>query len=416
MTMTTLRIAAASAALAFTAFAGPALAADPPLVTPEVAEAFKADMRAYVDRGNAPGIITTVIENGEVVLEDAYGVANVPTGTPMAVDTPIRIASLTKVITSVAALMLVEEGKISLDAPVAQYIPEFADLKVLDDAGNLVPPAHAPTIRELMTHTGGFVYGLNPNHPADQAYQAANVLDPTTNMDVMIGKLATIPLKHQPGTAWEYSVGADILGAVIERASGEPFADFLQTRLFDPLNMDDTGFALSPEAAARAAALHAPNPDGEGFVAFGAFADADPTVVPSLPSGGGGLWSTVEDYAPFLQMLMNGGELDGVRYLKPETVELIVTDQLPDGLTATASVRQAGFGLGLAIAADQSVSGQALPGGTITWPGIYGVYWWADPANDLIVFTVMQVMVTTARGKENLGEVGPASLYGLIAE
>jgi CubicO group peptidase (beta-lactamase class C family) len=234
-------------------------------------------------------------------------------------------------------------------------------------------------------------------------------------MDVMIEKLVAIPLKHQPGTAWEYSVGADIQGAVIERVSGQPFADFLQTRIFDPLNMDDTGFALTPEAAARAATLHAPSDDG-GFVPFGNFADIDATVMPSLPSGGGGLWSTVEDYAPFLEMLMNGGELDGVRYLQPETVELILTDQLPEGLTATASVRQAGFGLGLAIAADQSVSGQALPGGTITWPGIYGVYWWADRENDLIVFTVMQVMVTTARGKENLGEVGPASLYGLITE
>lgn len=394
----------ASAALAFASCAP----AQEHSVTAEAAARLQADMRAYVDRDNAPGIITYVVEDGEVLLADAYGVADVGRGTPMQTDTLFRIASLTKPITTVALLMLHEEGEWDLDDPVADYIPEFAGLQVMTEEGELVPLESAPTMRQLLTHTGGFVYGLS-GHPADQAYRESNALDPDSDMDGMIDTLATIPLKHQPGTAWEYSVSADIAGALVERISGQPFAEFLRVRIFEPLGMPDTDFHVRPENLDRAAALHAPGPDG-GFVVTSDTSAA--TTMPSLPSGGGGLWSTVQDYSRFLQMLLNGGELDGVRYLQPATVELMLTDQLPDGLTATASVRQAGFGFGLAVAADQSVSGQALPGGMITWPGIYGVYWWADRDEDLMVFTVMQVPVTGARGKENLGEAGPASLYG----
>jgi CubicO group peptidase (beta-lactamase class C family) len=412
---------ARTAVIASLAVAACATAPEPAhrLVTPEAAATLKADMRAYVDRDNAPGIITYVVEDGEVILADAYGVADVSTGAPMRTDTLIRIASLTKPITTAALLMLHEEGKWDLDDPVAMYIPEFEGLQVADAEGRLSPAAHAPTMRELLTHTGGFVYGLGA-HPSDIAYRESNVLDRDTDMDTMIAKMAAIPLKHQPGTVWEYSASTDIAGALVERIAGQPFDVFLRERLFEPLGMTDTDFYVRPDAIGRAAALHAPSPEGGGFVVAGnsGFAEVggEFTTMPGLPSGGGGLWSTVEDYTRFLQMLLNGGELDGVRYLEPETVELMLTDQLPDGLTATASVRRAGFSFGFGIAAEQSESGQALPGGMISWPGIFGVYWWADRDEDLMVFTVMQVPVTGARGKENLGEAGPASLYGALGE
>jgi CubicO group peptidase (beta-lactamase class C family) len=410
-------IAPCALALAACATASPEPASGPPLVTPEAAAQFQADMRAYVDRDNAPGIITYVVEDGRVVLADAYGIADVGRGTPMRVDTQFRIASLTKPITTAALLMLYEEDKWQLDDPVARYIPELENLMVSDQEGNLTAPVHAPTMRELLTHTGGFVYGLGA-HPSDIAYRESSALDSTTSMQAMIDKLAAIPLKHQPGTAWEYSVSTDIAGALVERISGEPFDQFLRERLFAPLGMADTDFYVRPEDVERAAALHAPDPDGVGFVVAGGAGFDEVgglTAMPSLPSGGGGLWSTVEDYSRFLQMLLDGGELDGVRYLEPETVELMLTDQLPEGLTATASVRRAGFSFGFGIAADRSVSGQALPGGMISWPGIFGVYWWADPAENLQVFTVMQVPVTGARGKENLGEAGPAAFYAALA-
>jgi CubicO group peptidase (beta-lactamase class C family) len=393
-----------------------ASAQEPRLVTPEAAEVFKADMRGYVDRGNAPGIITYVVEDGEVMLADAYGIANVDTGAPMATDTLIRIASLSKIITSVAMLMLYEEGKWDFDDPIALHVPEFADLKVITPEGELVAPAHAPTMGELMTHTAGFG-GYFGGGPAGAAYAEADPLGSSASLDEMLEKFGRLPLLYEPGTQWVYSLSSDIQGAVVERLSGRPFPEFLEERIFEPLGMVETGFTVSPDALGRAAALHGPGPDGGFVVAGGAgFSEvgADFTVMPAVPSGGGGMWSTVEDYTKFLRMLMNRGELDGVRLLEPETAQRMLENQLPEGLTATASVRNAEWSYSLAITADPSVSGQALPGDMLSWPGIFGVYWWADPREDLIVFTVMQAPVTLGRGRENLGEVGPASFYGAL--
>jgi CubicO group peptidase (beta-lactamase class C family) len=405
-----LRHAGLASALALAASAA-AAAAEPPLVTPEVADAVKTAMHTFVDEGNAPGLITYIVENGEVALADAYGVANIETKAPMQVDTLIRIASLSKLITSIAALQLYEQGKLGLDEPVATYIPEFADLKVALEDGTLVEPEHPPTIRELMSHTAGFSYGLGRSHPADVAYSEANVIDYSTSLDVMIGKLARIPLKHQPGTRFEYSVGTDILGAVIQRVSGQPFDEYLREHIFTPLDMPDTDFYVHPDAVDRMAALHGRGQDGTvSILRSSAFGDpsVDPTKMPGLPSGGGGIWSTVEDYSHFLMMLDNGGTYEDRQIVKPETVELFLTNQMPPNGEGRISVAvyNTKFGLGTAITAPPAESGQSMPENSVSWPGIYGVYWWLDQDRDLIVFAAAQLI-----GVRSPGEVAGKTLY-----
>jgi CubicO group peptidase (beta-lactamase class C family) len=389
------------------------------LVTPEVAAKVKAAMHQFVDDGKAPGLITYIVEDGQVALADAYGVVNVDTGKPLRVDTLMRVASLSKLLTSVGALQLLEQGKFSLEDPVAKFIPEFKDLKV-DEKGDgvLTDPVHAPTMRELMSHTGGFVYGLGRTHPSDRAYVDTHVIDYTTSLDVMIQKMAKIPLKHQPGSQFEYSASTDILGAVIQRISGQPFDDYLRQHVFTPLDMPDTDFYVHPNAVDRASVLHTKGQDGKIAVMKSTTLgdiDYDPTKKPGLPSGGGGIWSTVKDYTNFLLMLENKGAYKGKQILKPETVTLFLTNQMPPNPAEkgerliSVAVRHTKFGLGTAITSPPSVSGQAMPENSVSWPGIYGVYWWLDQDRNIIVFAAAQLV-----GVPSPGEVAGRVMYDAI--
>ena len=288
-------------------------------------------------------------------------------------------------------MMLYEQGLWSLDDPIAKYIPEFKDLEVMDADGRRVPPGHAPTMRELMSHNAGFTYGLFGTSPVDKLYQQVLPTDPNSTLTAMIGKLARLPLKHQPGTTWEYSVSVDIQGYLVEKLSGMPYDVFLREKIFKPLRMKDTDFAVYGAARERLAFQHAAGSDGKLAPVLPAGGrDAVARSVPSLPSPGGALFSTAADYARFAQMVQNGGVLDGVRLLKPQTVALMHRNALPDGVFVGMPGSRTGFGLDFAIAPDPAVSGEPWPAGTYYWSGIFGTYFWIDPVNDMIVVGMVQ--------------------------
>jgi len=353
--------------------------------------AIRSRLHALIDAGRFAGMITLIQQQGRLVELDAYGLADTGSGAPMRPDSVMAIASMTKPVTGVAMMMLYEQGLWSLDDPVARFVPEFADLKVLDSSGELVAPRHAPTMRELMSHSAGFTYGLFGSSPVDLLYQREQPLDAGGTLTTMIGKLARLPLKHQPGSTWEYSISVDIQGYIVEKLSGMPFDAYLREKIFRPLKMVDTDFAVVGAARARLALPHAPGPDGElapvlpegGRAAFA-------SQLPSLPSPGGGLYSTARDYARFAQMLLNGGELEGVRLLQPATVALMHRNALPEGVHVGAPDSRTTFGLDFAIAPDPSVSHEPWPAGTYYWSGIYGTFFWIDPVNELVVVGMVQ--------------------------
>jgi CubicO group peptidase (beta-lactamase class C family) len=286
-------------------------------------------------------------------------------------------------------MILYEQGKWSLDDPIAKHVPEFKDLKVMGEDGKLVPPNHAPTMRELMSHSAGFTYGFFGNSAVDKLVREANVLDANSSLKTFVGKLARLPLKHQPGTKWEYSVSVDIQGYIVEKLSGQPFDVFVREHISKPLKMKDTDFAVFGAARERVALPHLPSKEGGWTVPVRTVLEK----VPGLPSGGGGLYSTATDYARFCQMLLNGGTLDGVRILKPESVRLMHTDALAKGLHVSIlnnNLAGTGFGLDFAVVNDAAASHEPVPTGTYYWSGIYGTYFWIDPSNDLIVIGMIQ--------------------------
>src|SRR5579864_3599197 len=274
-------------------------------------EVFKADVEAK----RLPGAVLLMARNGKIAFYDAVGFQDRAAQTPMKKDSIFRVASMSKPITTVAAMILAEEGKLDVAAPVAQYLPEFKDVKVGPEGA---PPKRPMTIQDLMRHTSGLTYGLFGNSPVDQMYRKAPIFTANSLAD-MVKTIATMPLLHQPGEFWEYSVSTDVLGRVVEVASGMDLDSFVRERITTPLKMNDTGFWVKPEAASRLAKADGPpNPLFESA-----------TQKPNIFSGGGGMLSTAGDYARFCQMLLNGGELDGVRILSPKTIALMTSDQLP---------------------------------------------------------------------------------------
>jgi CubicO group peptidase (beta-lactamase class C family) len=345
----------------------------------------RAGMQGLVDDGALAGIVTLVARHGRIAAFDAFGSMDVATGKPMQKDTIFWIASMSKPITGVAMMILYEEGKWQLTDPVTKYIPEFAGLKVRNAAGNLEPMKRPMTMRELMNHSAGFAYGLAPNTPVDREYRDANVLDRSQPLEAMIGKLAKLPLAHQPGSAWQYSVAVDVQGYLVEKLSGQKFDEFLRTRIFEPLGMKDTGFSVAPEKADRVATIH--RYDAQGKLVPMPPGDREATVQPALLSGGGGLLSTAEDYRRFCQMLLNGGELDGTRILAPSTVQLMRADHLPEGVrfTGAGGVSGAGmkFGLDFAVLEQPAMLG-SYGKDSYFWGGAFGTWFWIDPTNDLL--------------------------------
>jgi CubicO group peptidase (beta-lactamase class C family) len=356
-----------------------------------------AGMQSLVDQGRLAGVVTMVARHGKVVEFEAAGKRDIAANAPMTKDTIFRIYSMTKPITGVAMMMLFEEGKWQLKDPVAKYIPEFANLKVYatDARGNmtLVDPGHPVTMRELMSHTGGFTYGYFSNTPVDKLQREADVINPKNTLEEMVQRVAKLPLNSQPGSEWHYSISVDIQGYIVQKLSGMPFDEFLEKRIFKPLAMVDTGFYVPAEKLKRLAELYHYGKDGQLDLERG-MANHDFSAKPALSSGGGGLVSTATDYMRFCQMLLNGGQLDGVRLLSPRTVELMRSNELPPTLSTWTPGE--GYGLDVGMYTDVVAAGGYYGKGTFYWGGLAGTWFWIDPDNDLIVVGMIQQLPNPA--------------------
>jgi CubicO group peptidase (beta-lactamase class C family) len=345
-------------------------------------------LKGDVDAKRLPGAVLLMARNGKIAFYDVVGYQDRAAQAPMKKDSIFRIASMSKPITTVAAMILAEENKLDVGAPVAQYLPEFKDVKVGPEGA---APKRAMTIQDLMRHTSGLTYGLFGNSPIDQMYRKANIFG-AKSLDEMVKLIAGMPLLHQPGEFWEYSVSTDVLGRVVEVVSGMDLDSFVRERITSPLKMNDTGFWVKPEAVSRLA-----KPDGQANAAF-----ENATQKPNIFSGGGGMLSTAGDYARFSQMLLNGGELDGVRILAPKTIALMTSDQLPVTVERHTPVAIAigsfgpvpemgtSFGLGFAVRVDAGRN--PMPGsvGDFSWGGITGTLFWVDPQTKLVAVMMTQ--------------------------
>ncbi len=349
--------------------------------------AMHAAVQSWVDRDFLVGASTAVIVEGEVADVHHFGHASREAGTPMDDSVIFRIYSNTKLITSVAAMMLVEEGLVGLDDPVEDHLPEFTELKVLKAGAGSVDEVEAlatkPTIRQLFCHNAGLSYGLFQESVVDPAYLAAGLLAPTNTLEGLVAALPSLPLAQQPGQRWQYSVATDVLARLVEVKSGLSFDAFLAARIHGPLGMADTGFSVAPEQGARVAANYAPvDPVDLAKPGLNLVPD-DRTVAPSFKSGGGGLVSTLVDYTRFLRMIVNDGELDGVRILKSETLAAMRSNQLPAGqqvqLPAGWLMPDTVFGLGFAIKQAPAAGEPEAAIGEYHWGGLAGTHSWVAP-------------------------------------
>jgi CubicO group peptidase (beta-lactamase class C family) len=342
-----------------------------------------AAMKKLADDKQVAGLVTLLERHGKIVDYSAYGMRNVKAAEPLQKDSIFRIYSMTKPVTGVAMMMLYEEGKWRLDDPVSRYIPEFGKLKVYTGANDdgtpkLEDARRSMTMRELMTHTAGLGYVLNPNGPVDKMIIAGNVLNAQAPLQTMIDGLAKIPLLAQPGARWSYSIAVDVQGYLVEKFSGQPFAEFARTRIFEPLGMKDTAFYVPKEKLPRFSEVHT----GAGASLAIDANRPDPSMAPLGPSGGGGLYSTAADYARFCELLLQGGQLNGVRLLAPRTVEMMRTNHVnPDPLKTMA--QGTGWGMDFQIVMDAAAAGDSVSNGTFTWFGIAGTWFWIDPKEDL---------------------------------
>jgi CubicO group peptidase (beta-lactamase class C family) len=373
-------------------------------------------LQSHVERGEVAGAVALVMRDGRLVSLETAGVLDAGTAAPMRADAIFQIASMTKPVTSTAIMMLVEEGKVALSDPLSKFIPAFGEARVLaggegEDPG-LVPMRREINIRDLLTHRSGLTYGFLDRGPVGNAYRAAGVSDGigggAITMAENVERLAAQPLAHQPGSAYRYGLSTDVLGRVVEVASGMPLDEFFRTRIFEPLGMVDTDFSVPMEKGERLATIHAmqagatPRPllDAEA-------ARRQAATRPALLSGGAGLYSTAEDYARFLQMLLNGGELNGARLLGPKTVELMTMSHTEDlGPGAVGAGRA--FGLGFAVTTQAGASTAFGSVGSYDWGGIYGTTFWVDPAENLLAVGMIQLSPNTA---SQFREMLRASVY-----
>ena len=355
-------------------------------------DAVAADLKARIDEGKLSGAVVMVAQDGEVLMHEAMGYQNVEDQVPMSTDTIFRIFSMTKPVTGTALMMLWDEGKFQLDDPVEMHLPELADMQVFveqnEDGSWVTEPAdHPMTVRELMSHTGGLVYTPPLSQgPVAEAYAKAGIMNLTgATLAESMPALKDIPLSYQPGSQWVYSISVDVQGYMVERLSGMRFGEFLETRIFQPLGMVDTGFSVKPENAARLSRQYAPNNDGTlrrtdnrpGLANF------DFLSPPKFESGGGGLTSTAADYMRFVQMHLGGGELNDVRILSEAAVAQMRANQLPEAVANIGQLYPGNvFGLDFAIV-ENSDSYQGASEGTHWWWGIAGSWFWIDPVENI---------------------------------
>lgn len=372
--------------------------------------------RRYVDDGRLPGWSVLVARRGRIVHLSHYGMRDVEASLPVEPDTVFRIYSMTKPITSVAAMMLWEEGGFALTDAVHRYLPEFRDTRVWAGGSSrapiTTPQADPMRIWQLFTHTSGLTYGFHYVHPTDELYRAAGYEFQAPKGATLADACevwAGLPLRFQPGTRWNYSVSTDVLGRLVEVVSGQSLDVFFRERIFEPLGMTETAFDAI-EWADRLAALYVPTPGTKQAMRF------DPFGKPALRkqtflSGGGGLVSTMHDYHRFTQMLVNGGELDGARVLGPRTLGLMARNHLPGGADLASLAEEGmselapqglGFGLGFAVTLDPGAARLAGSVGDLAWGGAASTGFWVDPAEELTSVFMTQLL--------------PSSTYPLRAE
>ncbi len=393
-------------------------------------------MERQVELGVMVGGQGMIARHGRVIYDSTWGMSDREAGQPMTADTIHRIYSMTKPITGVALMMLYEEGRFFLNDPVARYIPELADLRVAvstaDSASGVVSdgtasigsgegdtsklgqtrePARQPTIRDLMRHTGGFTYGIFGETEVDALYREANVLGQPTSK-AFIEALGGMPLQYEPGSRWHYSVSVDIQGYLVEVLSGMSLGEFMQERIFEPLGMEDTSFTIAPDKLPRLAQLYSPVDTDASIDGVWRRSEslelevADPRRSQryieggGFESGGGGLLSTADDYMRFCLMLLNGGELNGVRLLSPKSVELMTTDHM-GGTGGVFNRPGVGFGLNFAVMKDLGQYGELGSVGEYNWGGAAGTRFWVDPKEGLVgIFMVQSIPHQTRLGNE----------------
>ena len=343
----------------------------------------------YVDRGELPGFATLVAREGKIVHLDAYGLADTSTGRPLTVDDYYYLYSMTKPITSVALLMLYEDGEFQLTDPVSDYLPELADLRLYDGEnrdGTLksVELESQPTIQDVFRHTAGFLYGFNGDTPLDKAYMETGVFN--TNLEDFSTKLGLLPLMAEPGTKWIYSVAHDVQARLVEAISGMPFDEFCRTRIFKPLGMTETVFGRPDALKDQFAVIHGVNEDGE----LAPTGQLDENNFATAVFGGHSVSSTITDYAKFAQMLLNEGEFNGARLLSPKTIELMTTDNLPEGVDYAWPGQ--GYGLGMRVVLDPAALGNLTSQGVFGWSGAAGTHFIVDPEEELIAVFMTQHM------------------------
>jgi CubicO group peptidase (beta-lactamase class C family) len=344
----------------------------------EITTALNADVAS----GKIPGAYLMIGRKGQVVYSQGFGVQGPGQTTPASEETIYRIFSMTKPVVAVAAMTLVDEGKLNLDDPVSKYLPAFADVKVWQKEGDPVPATKPMLIRHLMSHTSGIIYSfIQPQAPIAKVWvEGGEGRQDLPARDWSEQVVAKLPMIAEPGEAWNYSQGLDVLGGVIEKVTGQSLGEAIQERITGPLGMTDTAFFQPSEKSPRFAQSKTANP-----------LYYDYTVVTPFMSGGGGLSSTAEDYLRFVMMLANHGEYKGVRILKPETVDLMMIDQTTADIRAKGLFfpgQGMGFGLGMSLVIDDT---KQRPGnGTFSWNGIAGTEWWYDPKNDVFMIFMQQ--------------------------
>lgn len=378
-----------------------------------------------VESKQLAGAITLVARHGKLIDLRTYGQRNIAANAPMTRDTIFRAYSMSKPVTGVAMMILYEQGKWLPYEPLSKYIPEFANLKVFNGVGPdgkplLANPDRPPTIGDLMTHSAGFSYGSGST-VVDAMYKEQKLMQ-SHDLHEFVTKLAAVPLNYQPGKGWTYSVSMDVEGYLVEKLSGQTLPDFMRQHIFEPLGMKDTGFYVPQDKRARFAANYHDTPEGK-LEALGEAGKApdDYAAEPAMPSGGGGLVTTVDDYYKFAQMLLNGGELNGRRILSPATVKLMTSNHLPEALLTGQygigqHIMRPGFGYGYNCAVVFDPGAAALPDGkgTFFWDGAAGTWFWGDPANQLVSIGMIQRM--TSKDNHNLEYRAHSTVYAALTD
>ncbi len=374
-------------------------------------------MREIVKNQDVAGMVWMLAKDGKVATLESAGFARLDDQVPMRKDTLFRIYSMTKPVTGVALMILHEQGLWKFDDPVSKFIPEFKELQVMEsfdeNKTNLVPMTREPTMRELLNHSAGFGYGLRGDDPVNKAFRQKQVLA-SSDLTELVDKVAQIPLLSQPGEQWYYSIAVDIQGYIVEKLTGMSYGSFLEEHILEPLKMTDTSFFVKQEDQPRFAEVHNWDSERHRLVQRPHRQDRPNYLDPSrLESGGGGLVSSIHDYARFLQMLVNEGSLEGARILTPESVRIMRTNSLRDELDIRGGTDRpgqagVGFGVDFAVIYDPELAHSPQGPGTYYWSGAAGTWFWIDPSKDMFWIGMIQ-----ARGQRRPGS---ANMRGVVTD